>query len=181
MATLLIILSCLLFIAASACIWRSIVIAPVLSFLALLSISSATTAEGYPLLPVNSTILFAWLSITIVVTVATIMQPKPLRFTTKGAGYMFIGALAGMAVGLLGFTFASSLSMIYGIMIVATALGCYFGFLLYTNTPEGMPVSSGSGHFFKYFLAKAFPIAVTVMQFGVVAVLALALYQYGQG
>lgn len=180
MATILIILSCLLFIAALLLVWPRIILSPLCSYLGLLALSFATNKYGYPLLPINSTILYSWLYITIVVMVATVMQAPPLRHTTKGVGYMLVGSIAGMAVGLLGFTFATTLSMVYAIMIVATAAGCFFGYLLYTNTPDGLPVASGSGHFGKYFLAKAFPIAITVMQLGVVAVLLIAVYQNSQ-
>lgn len=180
MATILIILACILFIVALVLLWRSIVLSPACAYLGMLALNFATSKEGYPVLPINSTILFAWLYITIVVMVATVMQAAPLRHTTKGVGYMLMGAVVGMAVGLLGFTFASSLSVVYGTMIVATAAGCFFGYLLYTNTPDGRPIASVPGHLVKYFLAKAFPIAITVMQIGVVAVLTLAIYQHSQ-
>lgn len=182
MATFLIILSCLLFIAAIVLVGPKIILSPALSFLGLLALNFATTKEGYPLLPLNSTILSGWLYITIIVIVATAMQAPALRSSRKGVGYMLIGSIAGMSVGLLGFTFAGTLSIIYGTMIVATAVGCFFGFLLYTNTPEGTPMAIKSGNFskffVKYFLAKAFPIAITVMQIGVVLVLLIAVYQH---
>lgn len=177
MATVLIILACILFVIALVLLWRGIVLSPASAYLGLLALSFATSKEGYPLLPINSTILFAWLYITIIVMVATVMQAAPLRHTTKGVGYMLMGAVVGMVIGLLGFTFASSLSVVYGTMIVATAAGCFFGYLLYTNTPDGRPIASVPGHLVKYFLAKAFPIAITVMQIGVVAVLTIAIYQ----
>ncbi len=180
MATVLIILACILFVLSLVLLWRSIVLSPACAYLGLLALSFATSKEGYPLIPINSTILFAWLCITIVVMVATVMQPNPLRHTNKGVGYILVGAVVGLAVGLLGFTFASSLSMVYGTMIVATAAGCFFGYLLYTNTPDGRPIASVEGHLVKYFLAKAFPIAITVMQIGVVAVLVIAIYQTHQ-
>lgn len=181
MATFLIILSCLLFVTALGLVSVRITLAPVCAYLGLLTLSFATTPEGYPVVPINSTILFGWLCMTIIVMVATIMQAPPLRRSKKGTGYILIGALTGLAVGLLGFSFASTLSLVYGIMIVATAAGCFFGFLLYTNTPEGQPMAIRSGNFYncfvRYFLAKAFPIAITVMQMGVVAVLLIAVYQ----
>ncbi|MDE6142491.1 MAG: hypothetical protein K2F94_00270, partial [Muribaculaceae bacterium] len=112
---------------------------------------------------------------TIVVATATMLQPVPLRRASRGMGYIMTGAIAGMAIGLLGFSFASHVSMLYAIMVVATAAGTFFGFLIYTNTPQGRPVGIGSGNFFKYLLAKGFPTAITVMQLGVVLVLLIAI------
>lgn len=109
---------------------------------------------------------------------ATLLQPLPLRRSSKGMGYIIVGAIAGMAVGLLGFSYASQVSVLYGIMIAATLAGIFFGFLLYTKTPEGRPVGIGTGNFFKYLLAKGFPTAITVMQIGVVLVLVIALHKY---
>lgn len=176
MTVFLIILSVVLFIAALLLVPRRIILAPAASYLALLTLSFAKDGNGYQMVPINSTILFGWLCMTLVVMVATILQPLPLRSTGRGTGYITVGALAGMAIGVLAYTFTSSLSLLYGIMIAATAAGCFFGFLLYTNTPEGRPVSIGSGNFFKYLLAKGFPIAITVMQAGVVFVLLVALH-----
>lgn len=177
MATFLIIIACILFVLALILTVPRILLAPISAYLGLLAISFATNPEGYPLLPINSTILFAWVCMTIVVTVATLLQPAPLRFSRKGVGYMLGGAIAGMAVGLLGFTFITSLSLLYGVMIVATAAGIFFGFMLYTNTPEGRPVALNSGNFFRYLFAKGFPVAITVMQIGVVAVILIAIYR----
>lgn len=113
---------------------------------------------------------------TVVVMLATMMQPVAVRRQSRGMGYMIGGAFAGLAVGLLGFTVSSSLSLLYGMMIVGVAAGIFLGFLLYTKTPEGSPVGITSGFFFKYLLAKGFPTAITVMQIGVVLVILVALH-----
>jgi hypothetical protein len=176
MSIVAIIFSILFFIGAILLLAPRILLAPACAYIGMLCLSFATASDGYPLLPINSTILIGWLCMTLVVMVATILQPVPLRFARKGMGYMTVGAIAGMAVGLMGFTFVHSLSTLYGIMIVATAIGVFFGFLLYSKTPDGQPVGIGSGHFFKYLLAKGFPTAITIMQIGVVLVLITALY-----
>lgn len=178
MTTFAIIISSLLFIGAVCLLPKRMLIAPALAFAALVVLSIAKTAGGYPLLPINTTILTGWLCMTIVVMVATILQPLPLRRTSRGMGYIITGAMVGMVVGLLGVSFATQVSVLYGIMIVATVAGTFFGFLLYTNTPEGRPVAPGSGNFFKYLLAKGFPTAITVMQIGVVLVLVIALNKF---
>lgn len=81
-----------------------------------------------------------------------------------------------MAVGLLACSFTTSIGILYTSMISGTVAGIFFGFLLYSRTPDGRPVGIGSGHFFQYLLAKGFPTAITVMQIGVAIVLAVAVY-----
>lgn len=155
--------------------WRNQLLAPALSYCGLLAISFAS-GNGVPLLPVNNTILIGWLCMTLVVMVATILQPVAVRMQRRGTIYMTVGAFAGMAVGLLGSTLSPSISILYGLMIVGVAAGVLFAYLLFTNTPAGEAVSLRSGNFFRYLLAKGFPIAIAVMIIGVVAVLAVALY-----
>lgn len=175
MALFLIIISILCWAAALLLLFRRPFYAPALSYIGLFLISLAKE-QGYPLLPLNSTILVGWLCMTIVVMLATMMQPEPVRNAANGVAYMTVGALVGMAVGLLGFTFSSQIAMLYGIMIVATAAGVFFGFMLYSRTPKGSGLGLASGNFFKYLLAKGFPVAITVMMIGVVLTLVLALH-----
>lgn len=176
MATSLIVLTCILWTAAIVSLmWRQI-LSPALSFLGMFSLSLART-DGYHTVPLNTTILTAWLCMTVVVTLATMMQPAPVRAQTKGTGYITAGALAGMAVGLLGYTVTPAIDILYGIMITATVAGTFFGFLVYSATPDGAPVGIRSGNFFRYLLAKGFPAAITVMQIGVVLVIVLAMHK----
>lgn len=178
MYVFLIIVSCLLWALATVALFKRLVAAPALSFLGLLAISAAAR-DGVPILPLNATLLTGWLCMTLVVTIATSMQPAPLRAQSRGMGYIVAGAFTGMAVGLLGFTFSASLSLLYAVMVTATVAGTFFGFLLFANTPDGKGVAPASGNFFKYLLAKGFPTAITVMQIGVVIVIALALHNLG--
>lgn len=173
-----IVFSCIFFAAALILLPLRLIAAPCCSFVGLLVLSFAHTAEGYPLLPINNSLIIGWLCMTVVVTVATIMQTAAIRDSRKGMGYLTIGALAGMAVGLLGFTITPQVNYLYGIMIAMTALGTFFGFLLFTNTPAGKQAGVASGNFFRYLLAKGFPTAITVMQLGVVLVLIIALNNY---
>lgn len=158
-----------------ACLQRRL-LAPGLSYLALLALSFARSADGYPLLPVNNVILTGWLCMTVVVMVATTLQPEAERRSPAGAGYMTLGALAGMAVGLLGFTVAEGIGMRYSIMVIATAAGVLFGYLMYGNTPAGRAAAPGRRRFAGPLLAKGFPIAIAVMQLGVALVLVMAIY-----
>lgn len=173
MTTFLIILCALLWAGALLLLFRRPLYSPALSFLGLLALSFCSR-QGLPLLPLNSTILYGWLCICIVVMLATLMQPDALRRDSRGVAYMLGGSLAGMAVGLLGSTVASSIAMLYSIMIVGVAAGVFFGFLLYVNTPHGRPLAPASGNFFRYLLAKGFPVAISVMMMGILCVLLIA-------
>ena len=178
MTVTVIIISCILFAASLALLPLRMLAAPACAFMGLMTLSFAKSADGYPLVPVNGTILIGWLCMTVVVTTATLLQPGAVRNTRRGMGYIIVGALAGMSVGILGYTVASQVSRLYGIMIAATEAGTFLGFLLYTNTPEGRAINVASGNFFRYLLAKGFPTAITVMQIGVALVLTIALYKY---
>ena len=174
MTVFLIILACLLFAGSIWALATRIALAPALSYIGLVTLSLATR-NGYPLLPINATILTGWFCMTLVVTFAIYLEPVPVRAQTRGMGYMIVGALAGLAVGLLGFTVTGTPSLLYSLMILGVIVGIFLGFLLYTRTPHGAPVGPGSGNFFKYLLAKGFPTAITVMQIGVVLVLLIAI------
>jgi len=175
MAVFLIILSCLLWAASIRMLMGRQGIAPVLSWLGLGAISLASR-DGYHILPVNGTILTAWLCMTVVVTLVSYLQPEAVRRQTRGMGYIAGGALAGMAVGLLACSFTTSIGILYTSMISGTVAGIFFGLLIYSRTPDGRPVGIGSGPFLQYLLAKGFPTAITVMQIGVAIVLAVAVY-----
>jgi hypothetical protein len=177
MATICIIGAILLWLIAGWTLFRNQLLSPAISFLAMLAISYATTSEGVPLIPINGTILMSWLGMTLVVMAATMLQPQPIRMQQRGVGYMLMGALTGMVVGLIGFTFTLPLQMLYGIMVIATLAGLFFGYLFFTRTPQGVNVGLHSGHFFRYLLAKGFPVAISVMILGVVLVIYIATQQ----
>lgn len=174
MTAFLITLASLLWIGAFACLFGRQILAPALSFLALLAVSFIRSSNA-PLLPLNNTILFGWLAMTVVVMVTVMLQPEPLRLQTKGMGFFTVGSLTGLAVGLLAFSVSQSVATRYAWMVVCTAAGIFLGALLYSLTPGGRAVSVGSGNFFRYLLAKGFPTAITAMQLGVALVLVIAL------
>lgn len=176
MAILLIIISVLLWGAAFWSLFRHRLLSPGLSYLALLALSFAKTSTGLALLPVNNTILTGWLCMTLIVMVTTLLQPERERRDAAAVGYMTLGAVVGMAVGLLGFSVAETAGMRYSIMVVATAAGTFFGSILYGNTPQGRAATLSPRSRLNDLLAKGFPIALTVMQLGVALVLLIALY-----
>lgn len=174
MTIFLIISAVILWCASLWALFGRQLLAPALSYLALLTLSGATNSNGNPIVPLNSTILIGWLCMTVVVMIATIMQPRAVTSQRRGEAYMLVGAIAGLAVGLLGFSFSSAIQMLYGIMVVAVVAGLFFGYLIFTNTPAGSAVRINSGHFFNYLLAKGFPTAITVMMIGVPLVIIVA-------
>lgn len=147
------------------------VIAPLLSYLGLLAISFSRH-DGLQAVPVNSMMIVAWGAITLVVTVATMLQSPAVRQQRRGVGYMLVGAVAGLAVGLCGSFITSNPSVFNGLMVICTAVGVFFGFLLFSSTPRGEAVSlRNGGRFWRYLAAKGFPVAVSVMMPGLVFVL----------
>lgn len=177
MATVFAIIAAVLFLAGIACIPARALYAPALAYAGMVSVSLCKNAYGDPWIPLNGVILTTWLCMTVLVMAATIMQPAEVRRNTDGTGYLLLGTIVGMVVGLLGYTFATNLSLLYGIMIVCTAAGTFMGLLLYSRTPRGASLAPTSGRFLPYLLAKGFPAAITVMQLGVVLVILIALYQ----
>ena len=178
MMVFLIILSCLLWIGGVALLFRRLSFAPAFGYLGLLTLSFAKDG-GMPLLPISPSILWGWLAITAIVTLSAAMQPQGVKNERRGTGYMAVGALTGLAVGLLGFSVTADLSLLYGIMVVAVAVGVCLGFLLFTRTPHGAAFGGlRSGALRTYLPAKGFPIAITVMQIGIALVLAVALQKF---
>lgn len=146
-------------------------LAPASAYIGLLIISLADC------LPINSTMLIGWLCMTLVVTAVTAMHPAAIRQQTNGLGYITVGGFAGMSVGLLGYSIASDITMLYGLMMLACIAGIFFGYFFFTTTPKGKAVGLKTGNFFTYLLAKGFPVAITLIQIGIAIVLFLAINQ----
>lgn len=175
MAVTLIILSILCWLASLASLPRRILIAPALSYCGLFLISFARSGE-YPLIPISNSMLYSWLTITLVVMLIIILQNPAVRAQSRGVGYMILGGMAGMAVGLIGFSISSSLQLLYALMIIGAAAGIILGMIIFSNTPDGRGVNPASGNFFRYLLSKGFPILISIVQIGIVAVIAIASY-----
>ena len=170
----LIILSCLLWVTAFLALPKRIIIAPALSYCALLVVSFARL-NGYTIVPLGTPMTISWLCITLVMTLILIVQNPALRQQSRGVGYMTLGSLAGMAVGLMAFTFSASLNALYAIMLGATVVGTFLGLFLFSNTPDGSEIRLPSHRFFRYLLAKGFPVVITTAQLGIAAVIIIAL------
>ncbi|MDE5551940.1 MAG: hypothetical protein K2M03_02630 [Muribaculaceae bacterium] len=171
MTIFLIIVSCLLWIGAFIALPRRIVLAPGLSYCALVLMSLAKSPEGYNLFPVTNSLLYSWLAITLIIMMVIVMQSAAIRIQSRGVWYMTVGAVAGMLIGLACLTVTSIMTLAYALMIIGTAAGIVIGYLLFTNTPSGQMIKPGTGNFFRYLLAKGFPILITVAQLGIILVI----------
>lgn len=175
MTVFIIIVCIILWLASIWCLFGRQTIAPALSFVALLVLSFANNKGGGQLIPINNVMLIGWLCMTLVVMMTSYLQPEAIRRQIKGMPFIIGGGLVGLALGLLGFSVASSISMRYSVMILAVIAGIILGFILYTLTPDGSPIKPGSSNFFKYLMAKGFPTAITLMQLGVALVLVITM------
>ena len=174
MSIFLLIISILAWLVALVMLPSRPLYSPALSSLGLVGMSLCKT-DGLAWVPISNSMLISWLTITVVVMMATFLQPAVIKSQTRGMGYMIGGAIVGLAIGLLGYTMTSVISTMYAIMMLGVVVGIFFGFLMYSNTPDGSDVRMSSGNFFKYLFAKGFPTAVTVMQIGVVLVILIAV------
>lgn len=165
MTTILIILAVALYATSALLLFKKEVLGPLAAFLALGSVYLSGT------LPLNINMIITWLCITLVVTGASAMQAPALMAQKRGMGYMSLGALTGLAVGLLAYTMTTRLSAIYAIMSLAIVIGIFFGYVLFTRTPQGEQLSVSRSRFFPYLLAKGFPVAVATMMLGITLII----------
>ena len=63
-------------------------------------------------LPMNVNMLVTWLCLTLVVTGVSALQPMAVMSQTRGMGYMSLGALAGMIVGMMAYSLSHSLGFV---------------------------------------------------------------------
>lgn len=181
MAVFIIIVSVVLWLTAIAALWVRPVVSPVLSFLGLLCVSLAKTGANtiggpFALIPMNSSVLMSWLCMTVVVVGATVMQSQERLKSDGSMPYLVSGAIVGLAVGLLGFSFSSHMSVLYACMVIAVVAGTFFGWISFSNTPRGRMNYSEGSRGIQNLLAKGFPVAITVMQIGVPLVILTARY-----
>lgn len=176
MLIFLIIASCLLWIAAFAALPKRILLGPALSFCALLTLSFAKNSDGYSILNLSQASIISWLALTLVMMFIIILQNPAIRQQSRGLGYLILGGLAGMAVGLLAFSFASGLQILYACTLIGTAIGIFLGMLIFSYTPDGRAIAPGSGNFFRYLLAKGFPTLITIGQLALATVILIVGY-----
>lgn len=165
MTIALIILAIMLYAAGGLLLLKRELLGPIASFLALTAVYGSSTL----LIPVN--MLLTWLCITLVISAVSAMQPPEVMSQHRGMGYMCLGALGGMALGLTGYSFGATGNAVYALMVLGTLLGTAIGYVLFTRTPAGQALRQSRSRFVSYLLAKGFPVAIAVMQLGVVLTL----------
>lgn len=172
MSVILAISAVLLMAGSFMLLFKKELLGPVASFLAM----GAVYFSGY--LPMNANMLITWLCLTLIVTGVSAMQAPAIMAQTRGMGYITVGAVAGMAVGLLGFSISDVLGTIYAMMSVGVLAGIFFGYILFTRTPQGLQLAYNRSRFVSYLLAKGFPVAISVMQLGVLLILLITVTVY---
>lgn len=175
MLIFVVIVSILLWIAAFLALPKRILVAPALSYCALIVLSFAKY-QDYPAIPLPNNMLISWLCITLVVMLIILLQNPALRQQSRGVGYMTIGGIVGMTIGLMAFAISSQLNLLYAIMMLATAAGIFLGLLTFSRTPDGSEIAIPTGRFFKYLIAKGFPILITIAQLGIPIVILIASF-----
>lgn len=169
MSVVLLVIALVLGAVAFWLLWAREVVAPVAAFLGLVTLFFSD------LLPLNVNIIITWLALTLVTVGVSVMQPPAVMSQRRGVGYMTVGALAGMVLGLPGMTMiVDSLNAVYALMVVGVIIGVFLGYFLYTRTPRGRQLRATRSRFVSYMLAKGAPVAIVVMQLGVVLILWLA-------
>lgn len=165
MSVVLIILAVILYGVAGLLLYKKELLGPVAAFLAMGAVYLSD------LLPMNLNMIIAWLCLTLVVTGVSAMQAPAVMAQRRSMGYIMTGSIAGLAVGLMGYTFTPSISAVYAIMVLAIVAGIFFGYLLFTRTPDGAQLLTSRSRFFSYLLAKGFPVAIAVSMLGVPLIL----------
>ena len=162
---ILLIVGILLFLTGLWALFKNEVLAPLGGYAGLVALYFSHA------LPLASNMVITWLALTVIVVGISKMQPAAVMAQTRGVGYMLVGAVVGMLVGLIAVSSTDSLTTLYACMIVGVLAGIFFGFMLFTRTPQGANVGLSSGRFFSYLAAKGVPVAAAVIQLGVALLL----------
>lgn len=113
--------------------------------------------------------LLFWGVATLLVIGIDFLLPKSKTIDLKGRGYVGLGTLAAMVVGML---FGSP-----GI-ILGAAIGAFFGALAYGRTPQGAALQFPSSKFLSFLCARGLPAVVAFSMVGIVMFQSLKLAGY---
>lgn len=114
--------------------------------------------------PVENSQLWFWGLAALIVLGLSVLLPAPVVTSRKGVGYIVIGAIAGLTVGLV---------ISANVMILGGVAGALCGALAYSRTPSGRFLEFPSRKFINYLCAKALPpvIALSIVAVAVVMML----------
>lgn len=167
MDIIIIILAVLLYAASAVLLYRKEVLGPAAALLGLCAVFWYHSLEAYGGVPMADSTLITWFIMTLIVTIASAMQPPALMAQRRGMTHMILGGVCGLAAGLLCFAITLDLSAINMIMKFTIAAGVFAGYYLFTKTPDGARLQDTRSRFFSYLLAKGFPVAIAIMMLGV--------------
>lgn len=116
----------------------------------------------------QSTLTF-WGIATLIILGIDFLSPKDKLESSTGPVYMGIGALTGMALGIL-----IDPSMI----IVGTFIGSILGELAFSKTPRGKDLTFPTSIFIHYFCAKGLRIIIATSMLGVILEMYISEIRY---
>lgn len=105
----------------------------------------------------SGAVLTTWGITSFLVWGLTVILPQSVAGSSRGQGYVVIGAIVGTILGLL---------IGYGGPVIGAVTGTIFGGVAYGLTPDGRALGFPSTQFFNYLAAKGFPAAVTMSIIG---------------
>ena len=118
----------------------------------------AAKLSGYT--PFTTGTMIFWGVAVLIVLVNRFLLPSFVRNSSRGIGYIGVGAIVGMSVGLIMYTAAS--------VIIGAIVGAFLGAIAYTRTSAGATLEFPTSKFFNYLGAKAIPVVITVSMSGLV-------------
>lgn len=163
MATFCIILGSLLMCGAIAMVFRPVFSGSLTAYLGLW----AFHFSGY--IPVTMRELLFWGVTTLIVIGLDVLLPRESARALQGRGYVGVGTIAGMVVGML----LSSAGIILG-----AAIGAFLGAMAYSRTPAGRALQFPSAVFMRFLCSRGLPAVVAISQVGLVLYYSLIIAGY---
>lgn len=118
----------------------------------------AARLSGY--VQFSDTTMWFWGIAVLLVAVNRFLLPAFVRDSRRGLGYIGIGAIVGMAVGLTMYRAAT--------VIGGAAVGAFLAAIAYTRTSRGKTLEFPTSKFFNYLGAKGIPAVVAASMTGLV-------------
>lgn len=153
MATLCIILGSLLMCGAIAMVFRPLFPGSLLAYAGLW----AFHLSGY--FPVTMHELMFWGVATVLVICADRLLPRGNTLSMSGRGYVGVGTMAGMIVGML---------MASAGIILGAVIGTFLGAMAYSRTPQGRGLEFPSAIFVRFLCSRGLPAVITLSQVGLI-------------
>ncbi len=119
------------------------------------------------LMPITMRELLFWGVATLLVIGADTLLPRKSTRSLPGRGYVAVGTLAGMVVGML---------MDSAGIILGGAIGAFLGAIAFSRTPQGRSLEFPSATFARFLCSRGLPAVVTFSQVGLILYYALTGY-----